>query len=135
MTRNWIATSSRLSSEVPVALPGETPPNSARAVSGPDVYRSTTEGCSQAWASEVTSIPARANSAVYQLAGSASHARCAVPSSQGGRYLANKHRAEAVEDGQDVLIVKVPHGHPRIDRKGALRRPERNCRRLWETNC
>lgn len=31
----------------------------------------------------------------------------------GGRYLVGGHRTEALEDGQDVLLAGVPHGHQR----------------------
>lgn len=31
----------------------------------------------------------------------------------GGRYLVGGHRPEALEDGQDVLLAGVPHGHQR----------------------
>lgn len=34
----------------------------------------------------------------------------------GGRYLVGGHRAEALEDGQDVLLAGVPHDHPRTGR-------------------
>lgn len=34
-------------------------------------------------------------------------------STPGGRYLVGGHRAEALEDGQDVLLAGVPHSHQR----------------------
>lgn len=33
----------------------------------------------------------------------------------GGRYLVGGHRAEALEDGHDVLLAGVPHGHQRTE--------------------
>lgn len=33
----------------------------------------------------------------------------------GGRYLVGGHRAEALEDGQDILLAGVPHSHQRTE--------------------
>lgn len=115
-------------SEVPLALPGETPPNSARAVNGPDVYRSTTKGCSQAWAREVTSIPRGPTRPFINWP--------APPPTTAARSRARPAAATwfLSTERRRLKIAKVPHGHPMISSYGVLKRPERNRRPLSDTN-
>jgi hypothetical protein len=107
------------------------------------VYGAPVTGYSRARASSAPSHsePAWANTTVDQPGAfsSSSHVHCRVPGSPGGLYVVAKHEAQAVEDGQYVLIAKVPHGHLTIQRHGA--RTEQDLLRLTvtaaasETNC